>query len=78
MITVLCGTQTVKPSDVNTVRGDLCRGRKGAGESPEMDPYTYSKAGGGWGEAGAGRWRGDWGGFPRGNDSSAGFKGDRA
>ena len=55
MVTVLCGTQTVKPSDANTMRGDLCRGRKGAGESPEMDPYTYSKAGGGWGEAGAGR-----------------------
>lgn len=40
MVRVLCGTQTIKPSDVNTVRGDLCRGRKEAGESPEKGPST--------------------------------------
>ena len=48
MVTELCvprGTQTIKLSDNNTVRGGLCRGRKGAGESPEEGP-PLSKAGG--------------------------------
>lgn len=60
MVRVLCGTQTIKPSDVNTVRGDLCRGRKegGWGEPREGSLHLeqgWRRMGGSWGREVGGR-----------------------